>query len=309
MNNLISFAGKLLGKQEVSPIPEDLKHETKSLDGETNKNVKLLKLDEIETDPEISSIFSIQEKTLELIKTSMQTGYDLSQPIVVWFCDDKYIVIDGHSRLRAASEVGIREIPAYVKEFPEGRQEAIQYTFARQAERRNLTDQEILNAVKLLPKKQVRDGSGRSVERLSKELGVSASTLVHAKTVREKAEPEVLEKIKEGKTTINRAYQEIKASKQKLKADEEPPKNDICPDLPAAEADNITPICNDDMESPHEIQEHKKAITASIEDILRLLAEYGEISAINLILDKYPNSVSAETLADLNPQKIRANLT
>jgi len=294
MNNLM---GKLLRKPEVFPVTEDLKRETNSLDGETNKTVKLLKLDEIETDPEISSIFSIQEKTLEMIKASMQTGYDFSQPIVVWFCDGKYIVVDGHTRLRAAEENGIKEIPAYIMEFHD-RQEAIHYAFTRQAERRNLTDQEIFNAVKLLQKKQIRDGSGRSVERLSKELGVSASTLVHAKTVAEKAGEEVIEAIKEGKTTLNQAYQKLKTSKPKAVTTDEPPKNDFCTDLPAT--DDKPSTYSDTEKSTQETNDANGAITPSTKDILCLLADNSEINAINLILGKYPNSVSAEMLADLN---------
>jgi transposase len=50
-------------------------------------------------DPEISKIFSVQDKTVEEIAQKMEkAGYDRSQPVVVW--KGKNILVDGHTRLK-----------------------------------------------------------------------------------------------------------------------------------------------------------------------------------------------------------------
>jgi len=42
-------------------------------------------------------------------------GYDPSQPIIVW--DEGQAVIDGHTRIKAAQEAGIADIPVHYKSF------------------------------------------------------------------------------------------------------------------------------------------------------------------------------------------------
>jgi ParB family chromosome partitioning protein len=295
---LNGFAEKFLKKTDVSNESENLKQETISLNDESKTNIKYLKLDEIETDPEISSLFSIKENTLELIKTSMhKNGYDKSQPVIIWKNDNKSIIVDGNTRVKAAREIGLDEIPVYFKEF-EDRQEAIRYTYARQAERRNLTDNELLTAVKLLDKKQTRDGSGRSVEILGKELGVSPSTIVHTQTVLKKASDDDIEAIKDGKKSINKVYKEVKTSKPKNKVKNEAEKSESTIELPVF--DYQPPNLDMDMETIPVKSEKNEATDVSIEDILRLLAENNENTAIDIIIKKYRNSVDNDVLLELD---------
>jgi ParB family chromosome partitioning protein len=181
---------------------------------------RLKRVSEIQTDPRLAGMFAINAETLASIAASMrESGYDKSQPLVLW--KGKGVVVDGHTRLQAAIEAGIPEIPAEEKEFA-SLEDARLYAFRRQAERRNLTPAEILAAA-ALRKKDSRDGSGRAAEILAKHLGVSPSTVKHAQVVAQEAPPEIIDEVKNNRMTINRAY---RLSKGKPERDRGKPASD-----------------------------------------------------------------------------------
>jgi len=101
-------------------ILQDKIDSTGIIDNEVNSdifdnNIKMLKIDQIEIDPEFSKLFIIKPEVLYKIKTSMiEKGFDHSQPVVVWENDGKYILIDGHTRIKAAIEIGLIKIFAYI---------------------------------------------------------------------------------------------------------------------------------------------------------------------------------------------------
>jgi ParB-like chromosome segregation protein Spo0J len=173
---------------------------------------KNLRPQDIIFNPELD-IFEIDEGLVESIARSMrENGYDKSEPVVVW--KGEGCVVDGRTRLKASLAAGIPEIPVVEKEF-EDLEEAIRYAFRRQAERRNLTRGEILEAALRLGIKDYRDGGGRRRELLAKDLGVSESTVAHARTVASRASGEDLEAIRKGEKTINQVYRGIKRNREK----------------------------------------------------------------------------------------------
>ena len=223
------------------------------------KNVKMLKINSIEIDPEFSKTFSISTDVLEKIKKSIElNGYDNSQPIVIWESDGKNLLIDGHTRRQAALEVGILEIPAFIMRF-DSREDAHFYTFKRQVERRNLSAKELLKAVELSPKKVKHDGTGRSDEKLAKELGVSTSTITHTRAVLKYANEEQKESISKGEKSINKVLKEINENKEKI-----------------------------------ESTKYESNCSNSIENIIVLLLFNKEISAIKLIKDKLGHNLPKE---------------
>jgi ParB family chromosome partitioning protein len=181
---------------------------------------RLKRVTEIKTDPRLGGMFAIDGEILASIITSMrESGYDKSQPVVLW--KGKDVVVDGHTRLEAAREAGIMEIPAEEKEF-NSIEEAKLYAYKRQAERRNLSPSEILTAAAELRNKDSRDGSGRSSEILARELGVSPSTVKHARAVAREAPPEIIDGVKKNRISINRAYRMTKGKPDKpVKAEPE----------------------------------------------------------------------------------------
>jgi ParB family chromosome partitioning protein len=165
---------------------------------------RLKRITEIKTDPQLAGIFAINPEILaSIVKSMREAGYDKSQPVVLW--KENGVVVDGHTRLQAAVEAGIPEIPAVEKEFAT-LEDAKLYAYRRQAERRNLTPAEILAAATTLQRKDSRDGTGRASEILAKNLGVSPSTVKHAQTVAQEAPPEIIDEVKKNQMTINKAY-------------------------------------------------------------------------------------------------------
>jgi len=196
-------------------------------------------------------------------------GYDKSQPITLWEIEkEKYILVDGHTRREAAEKVGLVEIPATVLKFS-SLEDAQHYVLRRQLERRSLTQGELLNFAIIMLTKRKRDGTGRSVEKLAKELKVSPSTLVHAKTVSVKASEEDLNEIKNGTTTINKVYQKIKNKKSKKV--------------------NIENNVSQNQNTKNFSLDTEQGLV-NIEEIIILLREHKEETAIKIISDKFKNN-------------------
>ena len=187
----------------------------------TGMNVlaKLVPVSEIKTIPELSEIFTKQDKVVEDIKKSMnENGFHKEEPIVIAKLPDGTVlgVADGNTRLMVAKEIGLDEVPVVYKTF-DSLEDAIQYAKDRQFHRRNLSQAEIYNYANNLDSINMEDrnGEGRATERLAEELGVSASTIEHARTVENRADEETKEKIKNNELSINQAYQKVRKSKKK----------------------------------------------------------------------------------------------
>lgn len=192
----------------------------------TGMNVlaKLEKVLDIKTIPELENVFSKQEKVIDDITLSMQkNGYNKEEPIVIAKLPDGSIlgVADGHTRLHVAKKIGLEEIPVVYKTF-ESIDAAIQYAQDRQFKRRNLSQSEIYAyAVQLDNQlnKTEKKGEGRATEKLAKKLGVSASTLQHARTVHKRADEETKEKLKNNEVSIAYCYDSVKIPKKKTEGE------------------------------------------------------------------------------------------
>ena len=170
--------------------------------------VKLIPIEEIKIDPEIAKIFEIDAKTLKDIQQKIEKfGYNEEEPVVIW--KGKNILVDGRTRYTGAKNAGLKDIPAFEREF-ENREEAIIYTIERQVIRRNLTAAEIMIASQMIKGRKEADGTGRAVDNLAKKLGVSPAHVYAAKAVMKEGSPEVIKAVKKGKMSIKEAYNETK---------------------------------------------------------------------------------------------------
>lgn len=192
----------------------------------TGMNVlaKLEKVQDIKTIPELENVFSKQDKVIEDIALSMQNnGYNKEEPIVIAKLPDGSIlgVADGHTRLHVAKKIGLEEIPVVYKTF-ENIDAAIQYAQDRQFKRRNLSQSEIYAyAVQLDNQlnKTEKKGEGRATEKLAKKLGISASTLQHARTIHKRADEETKAKLKNNEVSIAHCYDSVKIPKKKTEGE------------------------------------------------------------------------------------------
>jgi hypothetical protein len=162
-------------------------------------------------------LFPIDEKTKDRIKQDMsENGFDENQPIVLakWADMDNPVCIDGHTRVQAAEELGIDEIPT-VTYAVKDEQQAFDMALKRQVNRRNLTDAEIYQCIETISTRYGNPPNGGlyySVEELSIKLGLSKRKVERTVRIMEQATPETKRQVKIGAKSIYKADQEMKSS-------------------------------------------------------------------------------------------------
>jgi ParB-like chromosome segregation protein Spo0J len=199
------------------------------------------RIEEIKTHPLFEGIFTINGELLGKIERDMRDGrYDISQPIILatWEGQKEPVCIDGHTRLKAAMNAGIEEVPVFLHEF-DTEQEALEKAIKLQRNRRNMTDAEIMACIEALDKRKPRGGDRRSEDARSKVqrctienesslsahdtgklLGISQRKVNQARTVMDHAEELTKEAVKQGDMSINQAYQ--KTQKKRKQTGTEP---------------------------------------------------------------------------------------
>lgn len=172
------------------------------------------------------TLFEVDLGVVSAIAADMEvTGYDPAQPIVLgegpW--TDKPILVDGHMRLAAALEAGLKDVPVITRVF-ESEEQAILYAVHIQRDRRNLTEIMLLELAErfiampgkkeLRPAAEDREGQpvmqapyGRPIEHLSQSLGVSRDQAKKLQAVAKHATVEDKAEIEAGTLTVSGAYE------------------------------------------------------------------------------------------------------
>jgi ParB family chromosome partitioning protein len=259
---------------------------------------KMMRVSEIEEDPEISNIFQVHKDVFQAILQDIQkNGFDIAEPPVLW--KGKKIVVDGRTRVRAAKAAGVLEIPVVEREF-ESLDDAKLYCYKRQAERRNLTQSEIFTVAVELGIKINRDGNGRGSEMLAKEMGLSPAVIQKARIVAKHGSEEDIEAVKNNELTINSAYEKLRKKKnEKTEPEEEQAGSES---LPEDELETVGDIESGDIlgsaleeeyeEAPVRLDSEEPVAgvdTAAeiIPGIFNLLINNNELQALKIILNEF----------------------
>ena len=172
----------------------------------------------LKTRKPFDTLFPIGEETFAAIRQDMETnGFDPVFPIVVWA--EESVVVDGHTRFKAASTLGIQEVPVIFKSF-QNENDAILYSFHIQRNRRNLDDNAILKCLALLDDLQAEENRDTSKtrktvnEERAKELGISPNKVDKARKVLEHGDDQIRESVKSGEKSINQAFNEIQETRR-----------------------------------------------------------------------------------------------
>lgn len=157
-------------------------------------------------------------------------GFDPGQPLTVWLEHD--VLLDGHTRLRAAIKAGIDSIPAVYVSF-RSEDAALDYAISRQRDRRQLTDDVLLHLVQQLDKRNTRGGDTRSTQAKSKAqdcatgktsektarlLGISPRKVEQIRTIQDHSNKEIMDRVLAGDWSVNKACGEIKKRKTEKSA-------------------------------------------------------------------------------------------
>jgi ParB family chromosome partitioning protein len=205
-----------MGGQHMKPL--SILSDEKKLDLNNSGTVllaRLIPLKDIKLKKEFQELFPLIPANVEKITMRIkENGYDNSQPVHIWKTSGSHILIDGHHRRVGAIEAGLYEIPCYLHEFS-SIDEALEYAISLQTERRNLSDAELLKALKIVDTLKTRglgaEGEkGKSATRSAQILGISTSRVEKTRTVEKYASDEIKAKIESGELTLNKAYQLVR---------------------------------------------------------------------------------------------------
>lgn len=182
-------------------------------------------ISELTVEEDYKNLFLFSKHILVSIQEDMKNnGYDESKPITVW--KDKNIVIDGHVRLQAAKNIGLKTIPVFERNF-EDEDAALGYAIHHQRDRRDLNDGNILHFVERFDVVYPRGGDRRSKfvnqnfenkdkvssrEVTAKLLEISAEKVSQCRHIMKNCSDSEKEEIKEGKKTIYEVYKSSSAA-------------------------------------------------------------------------------------------------
>jgi hypothetical protein len=111
-----------------------------------------MKPTEIETHETFTSLFPIKKEVLSKIEEHIkESQFLISHPLDLakWGDLMEPVCIDGHTRLQAAKNLGLEEVPVITHEL-DSEDEALELAIHLQRNRRNMTDAEIIACIQAL---------------------------------------------------------------------------------------------------------------------------------------------------------------
>ncbi len=169
----------------------------------------LLAIDQIEANPNQPRTYFDQKSLKDLAESIREVG--ILQPILVEKVEDKYIVVAGERRLRAAEMAGLTEIPAVTVDLTE--EDLSRIAIIENVQREDLNPMEESRAYFELQQKY-----GYTQEQLAEQIGKSRPYIANLLRL-QKLPEKIQEFIKEGKINISQAklLLSIKDEKEQMK--------------------------------------------------------------------------------------------
>jgi ParB-like chromosome segregation protein Spo0J len=162
------------------------------------------------------SLFPVDQESLKLVTNSIrELGYQPDKPILVWrdaFGDrGRQVVVDGHTRHRAALDLKLGEIWVTLRQFHDV-DAAITAAIGEQVQRRNLNREQIAAyVVAILPKLDPHVTGGlatRTGQELADLLGVGIATVKRARALYGSGRDDLIDAVKDGEMSLLSAYTE-----------------------------------------------------------------------------------------------------
>jgi ParB family chromosome partitioning protein len=195
--------------------------------------------DSLKIDNDFEGLYSRNEKLIETISKDMhENGYDEAMPIICLGSKEEdgqrsLTVIDGHTRLLAAKKAGLKKVLVSVMVFPD-KDAALLHAIRYQRDRRNMSDADIYICTEVVDKlkrtgrksnaEKLASGEanlGKSAELSAEIVGTSRAKIERVRFIRSNADEQTKQDVREGKKTINRAYDETIRELKAAKNDED----------------------------------------------------------------------------------------
>ncbi|MBO7637827.1 MAG: ParB-like nuclease domain-containing protein [Treponema sp.] len=181
------------------------------------KAAKYIATDSVKTDPEFENLFLQDKENIDSIAEKIKAeGFSDAHPLIIW--KEKDILVDGHTRLKAARKAGCFQVPVMYESFA-SREEALQAAMDEQIQRRNLSDNELMTAVEKYTELYGEEKVKYIRKKLTSLTGKSKSTVERAMAIAQ--DEEAVKDVKNG-ASISGAYNKLmerKHPKEKNKSD------------------------------------------------------------------------------------------
>lgn len=169
-----------------------------------NKIIKI-PLNKVHLLPELKNAFEMSEEVKNRIKFDIEkNGFSRAKPIHIFWYDEKWCLVDGHTRFQAASELGLKTIWAQIHNF-ENLNKALLFSYKEQFNRRNTEDAALIKQFILLQQEEKL-----TADEMSNLLHKSKRHIFKLQFVLKNSSKQQLESINAGTSTINKIYNEIK---------------------------------------------------------------------------------------------------
>jgi protein gp37 len=184
-----------------------------------------MKIAQIKTASPFEDFYPINKLTLDHIISDMQeNGYDQTEPVIIW--KEKKILVDGHTRLAGAEEVGIDDIPIVEISF-KSEIEALEYAAKKNSNRRHNINAWRFRAFRILDEKNPQGGDHKkqnanlrfeksSSERTAKLIGVGTRTVEKMRTILDYGTDEDIEDVENNEMSIDAAYKSAQEEKERI---------------------------------------------------------------------------------------------
>lgn len=181
-------------------------------------------IEDIHLHNDFRKMFRVDQNTLDRITESIRKdGFDITQPLHLWLFEEKFYLLDGHTRLLAAIAAGLSKVPGHVHTEITTYEQAYAYALRLQVNRRNLSEGELLQVIEILvkdiktDKKSNEDLTGRINDIIAEQVDLSPRSVQKYRTVLKEASDETKEKISKGELSVNQAYKTVKGVSPRLK--------------------------------------------------------------------------------------------
>ena len=173
-------------------------------------------------------VFEIRETDLRQVMDAIRkNGFDTLYPIVVWEGHDN-VVVDGHTRLIAARQLGYATVPVVSRSFSD-EEAALQHTITAQRVRRSLSQAELMKCVTMLREKIATGKRERSVKGLTPvpqgrstlviadAVGSTRGTVDKIERITRHGDPKLIDAVRKEELSINQAHEIVKLDDRRKK--------------------------------------------------------------------------------------------
>jgi hypothetical protein len=193
--------------------------------------IKVVEISHIRTHPTFVELLPIDEDLLaKMVEVMRIEGFYQSEPVVLakWKGQEEPALIDGHMRIRAALEAGIKHVPCVAVKFA-NEIEALQHTVNLQTVRRRTTDGAFYrlccqyDALMDCGGDRKSEGAKSKMQRCKLDRGFSASARRTAaligchyrkvdkiRKIRRDGWPDIRDAVRNDQCSINKAYKSIR---------------------------------------------------------------------------------------------------